>query len=298
VAALRRRWPATLDPAHEARGGSRGGSGRLLFEGDGVMAALQEHAQPRETFVRPSPDALIRCEGLQKWYGGVHALKGVDFHAERAEIVGLVGDNGAGKSTLIKILSGAHRPDAGRISVEGREVDLHSPKEAMRLGIETIYQYTAMVPQMSVARNIFIGREPLKGPSLFGVGLMDRGRMAKHAIDSLTNVDLRTRSPETPVDELSGGQRQAVAIARAMYFKSKVLILDEPTNHLSVKETNRVLDYVVGLKDQGITSIFISHNLHHIHPIADRIVAMARGEKVADIGKADISLEEMTAMIV
>lgn len=263
-----------------------------------VSGALVEHAQPREQFVRPSGDALIRCEGLEKWYGGVHALKGVDFHAERAEIVGLVGDNGAGKSTLIKLLSGAHQPDSGKILIEGREVRLAGPKEAMRLGIETIYQYTAMVPSMSISRNIFIGREPIRGPSLFGLGLMDRRAMARHATGSLTNIDLRTRSPETPVEELSGGQRQAVAIARAMYFRSKVLILDEPTNHLSVKETNKVLDHVADLKDQGITSIFISHNLHHIHPIADRIVAMARGEKVADIRKADISIEEMTAMIV
>jgi simple sugar transport system ATP-binding protein len=176
-------------------------------------------------------------------------------------------------------------------------VALTSPKAAMSLGIETIYQYTAMVPAMSIARNMFIGREPLTW-SLFGLGWMNARAMAETAVRSLTNIDLRTRSPDTPVEELSGGQRQAVAIARAMYFKSKMLILDEPTNHLSVKETNKVLDYVQDLKGQGITSIFISHNLHHVHPIADRIVAMARGEKIADVRKTDISLEEMTEMIV
>ena len=154
-----------------------------------------------------------------------------------------------------------------------------------------------MAPQMSIARNVFIGREPLRW-SFMGLGVMDQRKMAEHAVNSLTNIDLRTRSPDTPVEELSGGQRQGVAIARAMYFKSKVLILDEPTNHLSVKETNKVLDFVSALRDQGITSIFISHNLHHIHPIADRIVAMARGEKIADINKKDITVEEMTAMIV
>ena len=165
----------------------------------------------------------------------------------------------------------------------------------MALGIETIYQYTAMVPEMSIARNIFIGREPLA--SAFGIGLMDRrDGGARHRLNG--NIDLRTRSPETPVEELSGGQQQAVAIARAMYFKSKVLILDEPTNHLSVKETNKVLDFVAALRDQGITSVFISHNLHHIHPIADRVVAMARGEKIADIRKSDITLEKLTDMIV
>jgi len=263
-----------------------------------MSEALAEHVQPKAQFVRPSAEPLIRCEGLQKWYGSVHALKGVDFHAERAEVVGLVGDNGAGKSTLIKILSGVHQPDAGRIFVEGREVRLISPKMAMSLGVETIYQYTAMVPQMSIARNIFIGREPLGRWQLAGIGLMDRQRMADHAVKSLTNIDLSTRSPETTVEELSGGQRQGVAIARAMYFKSKVLILDEPTNHLSVKETNKVLDYVLSLRDQGITSIFISHNLHHIYPIADRIVAMARGEKIADLRKADITIEGLTDLIV
>jgi simple sugar transport system ATP-binding protein len=262
-----------------------------------MAETLHEHRLSQATFVTPSSEALIRCEGLEKWYGGVHALKGVDFHAERSEVVGLVGDNGAGKSTLIKLLSGAHQPDGGRIFVEGREARLTSPKVAMGLGIETIYQYTAMVPQMSIARNIFIGREPLKW-SLFGIGPLDGRRMAEHAVKSLTNIDLRTRSPDTPVEELSGGQRQGVAIARAMFFKSKVLILDEPTNHLSVKETNKVLDFVVSLREQGITSIFISHNLHHIYPISDRIVAMARGEKIADVNKADTSIDELTDLIV
>jgi len=261
-----------------------------------MVEAIEAH-EPAAAFVKPSPDALIRCEGLEKWYGGVHALKGVDFHAERAEVVGLVGDNGAGKSTLIKLLSGAHQPDAGRIFIEGREVRLSSPSIAMSLGIETIYQSAAMVPQMSVARNIFIGREPLR-VSLGGIGLMDRRKMAEQAIRSMTNVDLRARSPETTVEELSGGQRQGVAIARAMFFKSKVLILDEPTNHLSVKETNKVLDHVASLREQGITSIFISHNLHHVYPIADRIVAMARGEKIADLRKTDTSIDELTDLIV
>jgi simple sugar transport system ATP-binding protein len=261
-----------------------------------MVETIEVH-EPAVAFVRPSPDALIRCEGLEKWYGSVQALKDVDFHAERAEVVGLVGDNGAGKSTLIKLLSGAHQPDAGRIFIEGREVHLASPSVAMSLGIETIYQSAAMVAQMSVARNIFIGREPLR-VSIGGIGLMDRRRMAEQAIRSMTNIDLRARSPETPVDELSGGQRQGVAIARAMFFKSKVLILDEPTNHLSIKETNKVLDHVASLREQGITSIFISHNLHHVYPIADRIVAMARGEKIADLRKTDTSIEALTDLIV
>jgi simple sugar transport system ATP-binding protein len=263
-----------------------------------MVELLHEHSLPRDRFVRPSPNALIRCEGLEKWYGGVHALVAVDFHAEPGEIVGLVGDNGAGKSTLIKVLSGAHPPDGGRIFIEGQEVQLRTPREAMARGIETIYQYTAMVPQMSIARNMFIGREPLTRFRLGPFGIMDRRTMVDHATRSLSNIDLTERSPDTPVEELSGGQRQSVAIARAMYFKSKLLILDEPTNHLSVKETNKVLDYVLSLKEQGIGSIFISHNLHHIFPIADRIVAMARGEKIADIMKQDTSIDELTELIV
>ncbi|HET7715983.1 MAG TPA: ATP-binding cassette domain-containing protein [Bauldia sp.] len=259
---------------------------------------LHEHKLPKAAFVQPTPDALVRCEGLEKWYGSVHALTGVDFHAEPGEIVGLVGDNGAGKSTLIKILSGADQPSGGRIYFAGQEVKLASPKVAMALGIETIYQYTAMVPQMSIARNIFIGREPLSGIRIGNIGLLDQKTMVEHATRSLTNIDLTRRSPNTTVEELSGGQRQAVAIARAMYFKSKLLILDEPTNHLSVKETNKVLDYVASLKQQGIGSIFISHNLHHIYPIADRIVAMARGAKIADIRKTDTTIEGLTELIV
>jgi simple sugar transport system ATP-binding protein len=263
-----------------------------------MSTILHEHKLPKAEFVKPTADALVRCEALEKWYGSVHALTGVDFHAEPGEIVGLVGDNGAGKSTLIKILSGADQPTSGRIFFAGKEVKLSSPKVSMALGIETIYQYTAMVPQMSIARNIFIGREPLTSLRLGGIGILDQKSMVAHATKSLTNIDLTRRSANTTVDELSGGQRQAVAIARAMYFKSKLLILDEPTNHLSVKETNKVLDYVASLKQQGIGSIFISHNLHHIYPIADRIVAMARGAKIADIRKADTSIEGLTELIV
>jgi simple sugar transport system ATP-binding protein len=214
-----------------------------------------------------------------------------------AEIVGLVGDNGAGKSTLIKILSGAHAADTGRILVEGRETPIRGPRDAMAAGIETIYQYTAMIPAMSIARNIFIGRELTKGAKLFGIAMLDRGAMARIAVDALSKVDLRLRSPDTPVQELSGGERQGVAIARAIHFRSRMLILDEPTNHLSVKETNKVLDFVQSLRAQGVSSVFISHNLHHVYPISDRIVVMARGEKIADVARAETSVDDLTRMI-
>ena len=239
---------------------------------------------------------IIECRNLQKWYSGVHALKNVDLTIHPGETVGLVGDNGAGKSTLIKILSGVHHQDSGDVLIEGRKVALRSPKDAMRHGLETIYQYNSMVPTMSIARNLFIGREPMKW-SVFGVGIMDQKRMRVESIQAIADVDLHLRSPDALVGELSGGQRQGVAIARAMHFKSKVLILDEPTNHLSVKETDKVIGFVRGLKAQGLTGIFISHNMQHVFQSCDRIVAMARGEIVFDKPTADTSIDEVHALL-
>ena len=239
---------------------------------------------------------IIECRNLQKWYSGVHALKNVDLTIHPGETVGLVGDNGAGKSTLIKILSGVHHQDSGDVLIEGRKVTLRSPKDAMRHGLETIYQYNSMVPSMSIARNLFIGREPMKW-SVFGIGIMDQKRMRAESIRAIADVDLHLRSPDALVGELSGGQRQGVAIARAMHFKSKVLILDEPTNHLSVKETDKVIGFVRGLKAQGLTGIFISHNMQHVFQSCDRIVAMARGEIVFDKPTAETSIDEVHALL-
>ncbi len=235
---------------------------------------------------------LIETRGLHKWYSGVHALKNVDFRVFRGEVVGLVGDNGAGKTTLIKILSGVHPPDGGEIRIEWRRVDIATPKQAMNLGIETIYQTNSMVPTMSIARNLFIGREPLTA-AVFGFGFMDQARMRRDSVKAIADVDLHLRSPDALVGELSGGQRQGVAIARAMYFKSKVLILDEPTNHLSVKETNKVIGFVKALKKQGVTGIFISHNMHHVFQCCDRVVAMARGEIVFNKPVGETSIDEV-----
>ncbi|WP_324764786.1 ATP-binding cassette domain-containing protein (plasmid) [Sinorhizobium meliloti] len=239
---------------------------------------------------------IIECRNLQKWYSGVHALKNVDLTIHPGETVGLVGDNGAGKSTLIKILSGVHHQDSGDVLIEGRKVALRSPKDAMRHGLETIYQYNSMVPSMSIARNLFIGREPMKW-SVFGIGIMDQKRMRAESIRAIADVDLHLRSPDALVGELSGGQRQGVAIARAMHFKSKVLILDEPTNHLSVKETDKVIGFVRGLKAQSLTGIFISHNMQHVFQSCDRIVAMARGEIVFDKPTAETSIDEVHALL-
>jgi simple sugar transport system ATP-binding protein len=235
---------------------------------------------------------FISVRDMHKWYAGVHALKGVSLDVQSREVVGLVGDNGAGKSTLIKILSGVHRPDRGEIRIEGELVDIASPKAAMRLGIETIYQDASMVPTMSIARNLFVGREPLH-LSIGGIGLIDHERMRRESMKAIADVDLHLRSPDALLAELSGGQRQGVAIARAMHFKSRVLILDEPTNHLSVKETAKVLGFVRGLSAQGVAGILISHNLHHVFESCDRIVAMARGEIVFDKPVAETSIDEV-----
>jgi simple sugar transport system ATP-binding protein len=235
---------------------------------------------------------FIETKSLHKWYSGVHALKKVDFEVFKGEVVGLVGDNGAGKTTLIKILSGVHPPDDGEIRIEGRKVDIATPRQAMNLGIETIYQTNSMVPTMSIARNLFVGREPLR-TSIFGFGLMDQRRMRRDSVQAIADVDLHLRSPDALVGELSGGQRQGVAIARAMYFKSKLLILDEPTNHLSVKETTKVIGFVKALKNQGVTGIFINHNMHHVFQTCDRVVAMARGEIVFNRPVAETSIDEV-----
>jgi simple sugar transport system ATP-binding protein len=236
---------------------------------------------------------IISVKNLHKWYSGVHALKGVSLDIMRGEALGLIGDNGAGKSTLINILSGLHQQDEGEILIEGAPTRITNPRDSMALGIETIYQYNSMVPTMTIARNLFIGREPKKW-SIAGLGVLDERKMRDDAVKAIADVDLHLRSPDALVGELSGGQRQGVAIARAMHFKSKVMILDEPTNHLSVKETAKVIGFVRGLKAQGVTSIFISHNMHHVFACCDRIVAMALGQIVLDKPAAETSIEEVS----
>jgi simple sugar transport system ATP-binding protein len=214
----------------------------------------------------------------------------------RAESLGLVGDNGAGKSTLISILSGLAVADSGDVFFEGRKVRIASPRDAMRLGIETIYQYNSLVPSMSIARNLFIGREPLRF-KLGRFGIINIRKMRDESRQAIADVDMHLRTPDALVGELSGGQRQGVAIARAMHFKSKVMILDEPTNHLSVKETNKVIGFVQSLKKQGVTSIFISHNIPHVFACCERIVAMARGEVVLDKRVQDTNVEEIVGVL-
>ena len=240
--------------------------------------------------------SMIRCEKMNKWYGGIHALKDVSIDIKKGESFGLVGDNGAGKSTFIKILSGVHKQDSGNFYFDGKLTHIKNAKDSMSLGIETIYQDSALAPTLSIARNLFVGREPTNY-NIGSFGLMDRAKMATEALDAIKRVELDLRSADDLVETLSGGERQGVVIARALYFRTKVLIMDEPTNHLSVKETAKVLNWIEKLKSEGTTCIFITHNLHHVYPVSDRLIVFARGEKIADVYKKDTSIEELTRMI-
>ena len=240
---------------------------------------------------------LIRMENISKYYGRVQALTNVNFRVHANEIVGLLGDNGAGKSTLIKVLSGAVPLSSGEIFVKGKKVVMRTTADAIANGIETIYQDSALVPQLSIARNLFLGREPVKGPSF--LNRMDQEAMNGVARDLLKKVGItKNIPPATPIGSLSGGERQAVAIARAMHFDSDLIVLDEPTNNLGVAETQGVLRFVRGARDSGHSCIFIAHNIHHVFQVVDRIVVMRRGTVVADdIDPKKMSIAEVEDII-
>jgi simple sugar transport system ATP-binding protein len=243
------------------------------------------------------PDELVRMEHINKFFGRVQALNDVTLSVRRNEIVGLLGDNGAGKSTLIKILSGALRADSGDIYMHGNKVDIHNTTDAIAQGIETIYQDSALVTQLSIARNLFLGREPVKGPRF--LDRLDQNAMNEVARDLLKRVGITKEiPPTTQISALSGGERQAVAIARAMHFDSDLIILDEPTNNLGVDETKGVLRFVRSARDSGHSCIFIAHNIYHVFQVVDRIVVLRRGKKVADdIDPKETTIEAVESII-
>ena len=242
-------------------------------------------------------EELVRMEHINKFFGRVQALNDVTLSVRRNEIVGLLGDNGAGKSTLIKILSGALRADSGDIYIDGSKVDIRNTTDAIAQGIETIYQDSALVTQLSIARNLFLGREPVKGPRL--LDRLDQNAMNEVARRLLKQVGLTKEiPPTTPISALSGGERQAVAIARAMHFDSDLIILDEPTNNLGVDETKGVLRFVRSARDSGHSCIFIAHNIYHVFQVVDRIVVLRRGKKVADdIDPKQTTIEAVESII-
>lgn len=238
---------------------------------------------------------LVQMINISKNFGTVQALKNVDFDVRHQEVMGLVGDNGAGKSTLIKILTGVFPPDTGEIYFEGEKVVIRSPKEARAMGIETVYQDLALIPLMSISRNFFLGREPVTwfGPFRF----LDKRKMDRIVLDVLSQIGISVRSPDEPVAVLSGGERQSVAIGRALHFGAKLLILDEPTSALSVRETHRVLDYILEAKERGLSIIFITHNIYHVYSVADRITVLEHGRKVATLQKNEVTAEEVIEIV-
>lgn len=238
---------------------------------------------------------LIEVQSVSKYFGSVIALKDISMCVHAGEVMCLLGDNGAGKSTLIKILSGVHRPSDGHYMFEGNEVHFSSPRDALSAGIATVFQDLAMIPLMGISRNFFLGAEPTKGWGPFR-------RYNKRFADSVTREELakigiRVRDTGQPVGTLSGGERQSVAIARAVYFGAKVLILDEPTAALGVKEAGIVLRYIAQARAKGLGVIFITHNPHHAYPIGDHFTLLNRGRSQGTFAKSEISREELTSMM-
>ncbi|MFW6386299.1 MAG: ATP-binding cassette domain-containing protein [Candidatus Hadarchaeota archaeon] len=238
-----------------------------------------------------SGEDLFRAENIHKSYGSVKALSGVDFRVGYEEIVGLIGDNGAGKSTLVNIIAGSLSKDKGKIYWRGEEVEIPSVRAARDLGIETVYQDQAVVDTLSVAENIFLSREPQfsAGP----IKLLDREKMRKEAKEITERLDLDIPSPDHEVRFCSGGERQGVAIGRAMHFDAELVILDEPTTALSVSGVERVMDFIGQLRESGVSCIFITHNMHHAFSISDRFVVLKKGKKIADVEREETSVDDL-----
>lgn len=243
---------------------------------------------------------VLEVKGLCKFFGGIKAVNNVDFKVYDREIVGIVGDNGAGKSTLIKVLSGVYEKTAGKIFVHGQEVEIKNPSDARRLGIETVYQDQGLIPIFDAASNLFLGREKLREDFLGRVfKLVDDGFMLQETSKVLSSMGIDVKDIRSKTLYLSGGQRQTVAIGRAVYWKGKILIFDEPTNNLGVKQERKVLELIKRIRDElGASIIIISHNIAHVFEVVDRIIVLRNGEKVGERLKTETSPAEIVAMIV
>ncbi|MCO6176683.1 MULTISPECIES: ATP-binding cassette domain-containing protein [Ciceribacter] len=244
-------------------------------------------------------EAILTARGLVKRYGRVTALDNADFDLYPGEILAVIGDNGAGKSSLIKAISGAVRPDEGEIRLEGKPVHFSSPMEARDAGIETVYQNLALSPALSIADNMFLGRE-IRRPGPLGsvFRMLDHKRMEKIARDKLTELGLMTiQNINQAVETLSGGQRQGVAVARAAAFGSKVVIMDEPTAALGVKESRRVLELILEVRSRGLPIVLISHNMPHVFEVADRIHIHRLGRRLCVIKPGDYSMADAVAFM-
>ncbi|MFB0507520.1 MAG: ATP-binding cassette domain-containing protein [Thermodesulfobacteriota bacterium] len=242
---------------------------------------------------------LLVIENVKKSFGAVQALKGISFTIDRGEVVALVGDNGAGKSTLAKVLSGVYQADSGRFFLDGYLCHFSRPAEARAAGVETVYQDLALIEQLDVAENVFLGKEHIYG-GVFGrlIGWLDRNRMRRETSTALDQLHIKIPAPTSPVRRMSGGQRQCIAIGRALIWGRKLLIMDEPVAALGVDETEQVLTMIEKLRDtQGFGFLAISHNMEHVYRIADKIVVLRQGEYRVTLRKEETTMQEIVAYI-
>lgn len=240
---------------------------------------------------------LYEVQNVSKSYGSVVALNDVSLKIHAGEVIGLVGDNGAGKSTLVKVLSGAHQPSEGKVLLEGTERSWSSPREALEAGVETLYQDSGLAPHLSVSSNVFLGRELYVKGILGKLGFLAKKQMDLVAHENLEKVGIAVPQSNRSVSQLSGGQRQAVAIGRAVSWASKVIILDEPTNHLGARQAGEVLAVIKAAKERGLGVIFISHTLPHVLQVTDRIVVLRLGKIVADAPTSTFDAESLLGTI-
>ena len=239
------------------------------------------------------PEPLLEAKGIVKSFGRVRALRGANFAVFPNEVVALVGDNGAGKSTLVKTLAGVHQPDAGEILFEGKPVELHTPLDARRLGIETVYQDLALAAEIDPAANMFLGREVLRDGPLGKLGFLDKAEMRRRSEEAFRNLGVALQDTAAPVATMSGGQRQGIAVSRAVTWASKVVFMDEPTAALGVVQTRNVLDLIARVRDQGLAVVLISHNMPEVFEVADRIEVMRLGERVARFRRGEVTMEDV-----
>ena len=235
----------------------------------------------------------MEARGIVKNFGRVRALRGANFTVLTGEVVALVGDNGAGKSTLVKTLAGVHRPDDGEIRFDGQPVQIGSPLEARALGIETVYQDLALAADLDPAANLFMGREVLRGGLLGKLGVLDKREMHRRAGEAFKTLGIGLQDSTAPVATMSGGQRQGVAVSRAVTWASKVVFMDEPTAALGVVQTRHVLELIKSVRDQGLSVVLISHNMPEVFEVADRIEVLRLGERVAQLKRQDVTMEDV-----
>jgi simple sugar transport system ATP-binding protein len=238
---------------------------------------------------------VLEARGIVKTFGRVVALNGANFTVYPGEVVALVGDNGAGKSTLVKTLVGVHPPDRGEILFEGREVDIHTPQQARDIGIETVYQDLALAAEIDPAANMFLGREILRTGPLGRLGFLDKAAMRRRSEEAFRNLGVRIQDTGAPVANMSGGQRQGIAICRAVTWANKVVFMDEPTAALGVVQTRNVLEQIKRVREQGLAVVLISHNLPEVFEVADRIEVLRLGRRVARLRPQEVSMEDVVA---